>query len=428
MKILWLINIVLPQVAWKHNEKVNSTGGWMISLSCEIPKNNQLTVCYPYNKDCNDRIDGVSYYGFQGKDNKKTLESMVARFKEILIQEKPDVIHIWGTEHLQSYAMTVAATQLNLEKKIIVSIQGMVWYYAMHFMANLPIKVQLMPTVRDVIRNDSLLHQKANMIWRGDYEKKTIESINHVIGRTTWDRICVETINPAVKYHLNNEILRDSFYVKKWNIDGCDKYSIFVSQAQTPIKGFHFVLEAAVILKKKYPQLQIYVAGSLSPFNNGVNSTAYSKYLYMYAKKNDLLKSVTYIGSLNEKQMCDRFLRSHVFVSASSIENSPNSVGEAMLLGVPIVASNVGGTSDMLRDRIDGFLYQYDASYMLAGYVDRIFSNESLAKQFSKSAREHAMLTHNRERNYQDLIHIYEEISKNAESYVAIDGQQRLDL
>lgn len=410
MKILWLINIVLPQVAQQHNEKVNSTGGWMISLSHEIPKNNKLVVCYPYIKNCDDSIEGVSYYGFQGKDNKKELEAMVSRFKEILIFEKPDVVHIWGTEHLQSYAMTIAAIQLNLEKKIVVSIQGMVGYYAKHFMADLPNKVQLIPTMRDIIRNDSLLHQKANMAWRGEYEKKTLKAVSHVIGRTTWDRICVEIINPTAIYHFNNEILRDSFYAQKWSIDNCDKYSIFVSQAQMPIKGFHFILEAATILKKKYPQLQIYVAGSLPPFNNGANATAYAKYLYRYAKKNNLLKFVTYIGNLDEKSMCDRFLKSHVFVSASSIENSPNSVGEAMLLGVPTVASNVGGTSDMLRDKEDGFLYQYDASYMLAGYVDRIFSNDSLAMQFSKSAREHAILTHNKEKNYKDLIHIYEEI------------------
>lgn len=411
MKILWLINIVLPQVAQKKNEKVNSAGGWLISLSHEIPKSNQLVVCYPYFENCDEEIDGVSYHGFQGKDDSKILDSMIIRFKNILISEKPEVIHIWGTEHLQSYAMMVAATQLKLNNRVVVSIQGMVLYYAKHFMANIPNSIQLIPSFRDVIRQDSLLHQKGNMAWRGEYEKKTIEGVQHIIGRTTWDKICTEIINPLATYHFNNEILRNSFYMQTWNIENCEKYSIFISQAQTPIKGFHFVLEAAVLLKKKYPQLQIYVAGSRNPFNNGINATAYSKFLYKYAKRNDLLKSVTYVGKLDEKNMCNRFLKSHVFVSASSIENSPNSVGEAMLIGMPIVASNVGGTSDLLCDKKEGYLYQFDASYMMAGYIDRIFQNDSMAVEMGKQARIHALQTHDRNKNFGELIGIYKQIA-----------------
>lgn len=410
MKILWLINIVLPQVAKKKNEKINSAGGWLISLSQELPKSNNLVVCYPYSKNCDEKIDGVSYHGFQGKDDSKIVDSMIIRFKDILASEKPDVIHIWGTEHLQSYAMMEAATQLKLSNRVVVSIQGMVLYYAKHFMANIPNSVQLIPSFRDVIRQDSLLQQKERMAWRGKYEKKTIEGIQHVIGRTTWDKICTEIINPDAMYHFNNEILRNIFYTQTWNIKNCEKYSIFVSQAQMPIKGFHFVLEAAALLRKKYPKLRIYVAGSRDPFNNGINATAYSKFLYKYAKRNDLLKMVTYVGNLDEKSMCNRFLKSHVFVSASSIENSPNSVGEAMLIGMPIVASNVGGTSDLLSDKNEGYLYQFDAPYMMAGYIDRIFQDDNMATEIGKNARAHALCTHDRHKNFEELIDIYRQI------------------
>lgn len=410
MKILWLINIVLPQVARRKNEKVNSAGGWLISLSHEIPKSNQLVVCYPYNEDTDDEIEGVSYYGFKGKDDSPIVDLMIRRFKNILENEKPDVIHIWGTEHLQSYAMMAAATQLKLKNRVVVSIQGMVLYYAKHFMANIPNRIQLVPSFRDVIRQDSLLQQKECMVWKGEYEKRTIEEVHHIIGRTTWDKICTEIINPEAIYHFNNEILRNIFYTQTWNIENCEKYSVFVSQAQTPIKGFHFVLEAANLLRKKYPQLRIYVAGSKNPFNNGINATAYSKYLYEYAKRSGLLEIVTYVGNLDENNMCDRFLKSHVFVSASSIENSPNSVGEAMLVGMPIVASNVGGTSDLLLDKQEGYLYQFDAPYMMAGYIDRIFQDDSMAVKMGKQARAHALKTHDKDKNFEELIGIYRQV------------------
>ena len=69
---------------------------------------------------------------------------------------------------------------------------------------------------------------------------------------------------------------------------------------------------------------------------------------------------------LSEQQMLDYLLKSNVFVQTSSIENSTNSLGEAMLIGMPCVASNVGGTSDMLKDKNEGYLYPFGDYNLLA--------------------------------------------------------------
>jgi len=84
-----------------------------------------------------------------------------------------------------------------------------------------------------------------------------------------------------------------------------------------------------------------------------------------------------------------------------------------MILGVPCVASSVGGVTDLLKDKEEGFVYQTDAPYMLAYYVCEIFSNDELALQFSKKSREHAIKTHDRENNTKRLIEVYREIIKN---------------
>ena len=51
---------------------------------------------------------------------------------------------------------------------------------------------------------------------------------------------------------------------------------------------------------------------------------------------------------------------SNVFVSASAIENLFNFVGEAMLLGCPVVSFCVGGVPDMLAHGLEGFLIRLD--------------------------------------------------------------------
>ena len=88
---------------------------------------------------------------------------------------------------------------------------------------------------------------------------------------------------------------------------------------------------------------------------------------------------VFFTGPLDEEKICQRYLRSHVFVCPSSIENSPNSLGEAMILGVPCIASYVGGIPDMLKDREEGLLYQHNAPYMLAHHICEIFEDKMLA-------------------------------------------------
>ena len=109
--------------------------------------------------------------------------------------------------------------------------------------------------------------------------------------------------------------------------------------------------------------------------------------------------------------MKNRYLKCNVFISSSSIENSSNSIGEAMLIGCPIVASYVGGIRNLLNDE-DGYIYPFDEPYMLAQYIDNIFSSDNLAIKFSNNSRKHAQITHDPEKNYYRLFEIYNQISK----------------
>ena len=136
----------------------------------------------------------------------------------------------------------------------------------------------------------------------------------------------------------------------------------------------------------------------------------YSKYLGKLIKKYKLENNVEFLGFLSGEKMAERFLKSNVFVSPSSIENSPNSVGEAMLLGVPTVSSDVGGVKNMLTHEQEGFIYPADEPYMLEYYVSKIFEDSDLAYKFSKNAKEHAEHTHNRSLNGKTLMEIYNKI------------------
>lgn len=417
MKVLWLINFAIPIIESRSGNVANVNEGWISGMLSAISKTNEisLSICYPQ-RNINDvqynDIDNVKYIGYaqQGDPTKYNIK-LKESFKRILNETTPDIIHLMGTEFPHCYSMVEACRENKIEKKLVASIQGLVSVCAGHYLNTLPSNVIYGYTIRDLIKNENQYKAAKKLEARGKYEKLTLEEIPNVIGRTDWDKACTMQLAPKASYYNNNEVLRKSFYSGKWCYEKCEKHSIFFSQATTPIKGLHIMLRALPMMKNRYPDVKLYVAGmniSGFPF---YKLSSYGKYLKDLIERQGLSENVCFTGPLAEKQMKHRFLLSNVFVSASLIENSPNSVGEAMILGVPCISSDVGGVKNLLCHEKEGFVYQTDAPYMLAYYVDKVFEMEEKATVLGENARIHASQTHCPENNAKELVEIYRRIT-----------------
>lgn len=234
--------------------------------------------------------------------------------------------------------------------------------------------------------------------------------MKHVIGRTSWDWAHTHAINPEITYHFCNETLRETFYRHIWEYEKCEKYSIFLSQASYPIKGLHKVLEALPLVLNRYPQAKVYVGGdntmqckTLSQF---IKLGGYGKYVKARIRKLHLEDKVFFLGPLNEQQICAQYLKANVFLCPSSIENSPNSLGEAQLLGVPCIASYVGGVMDMMRGA-EEWMYRFEEVEMLAEKICALFGG---AEYPNVRMREEARKRHSSEINTKKMISIYKSI------------------
>lgn len=397
------------------------TAAWIEGLIADLINIDSINLSIAYSSfGCKkleiSKINNILYYCYPTKikDPTKYDINSESHLKEIINSAKPNIVHVFGTEYSFCLATVNACNELGIIDNMVISIQGLISIIYKHYHNGLPNSVVNSFTIRDLLRWDNIKLQMEKFRLRGENEIVALQNAKYVIGRTTFDKAVSSQINQNLDYHFCNETLRSAFYKNRWDINSCEKYSIFLSQSYYPIKGFHYMLEAMSLILKRFPNAHIYTTGNdvanISSYGQKLRQGSYKRYLSKLIKKYQLEKHVAFLGHLSEEQMCERYLKSNVFVCPSSIENSPNSLGEAMILGVPCVASDVGGVSDMLKHKEEGFVYQADAPYMLAYYVCEIFEKQDLASSFSKKAREHALKTHDRAENVKRLMGIYKKI------------------
>lgn len=409
-KILWIVNVPFPEPLEIMNQPTIPYAGWLYALAEKLSDKDELSlsIAFPYKQEALVK----SYLGkkirYFSLNNSKILEAGSNLLEEV----KPDLVHIHGTEMSHSLNFQELCNKNNY--KYVVSIQGLVSIIPHHLFSNLNLSTIYGFNLIDMFFRNSLYLQKRNYLKRAKYEQQMLSKAPFIIGRTEFDKAMTVQYNPNVRYFHCNEILRDSFYERSWDYEECRKNSIFVSQAQSPIKGFHFVVETVKILKEKYPDFIVYVSGETRIFDDRISSkllrTRYESHIKSLIKKYNIGSNFKYVGKLSEIEMRNQYLKSNVFVSASTIENESNSVSEARLLGVPTVSSFVGGVYSRITHGEDGYLYPYDAPYMLAYYIDKIFSDQELAKSISIQGRESAMLINNPTINTSALIDIYKMI------------------
>lgn len=407
-KILWLCNTMLPELS-RRFRKFNVKEGWLIGISNELRKQEDIEFHYACPQNREQRIvnidkQAIHFHCFYAKyNNLYTVEESVRiQIGKIVNEVRPDIIHIFGTEMPHAVACMECVKKKDI---IIVSIQGLVSECVKHYLDGISWPAYFKGGFFGG-RYQTILDQYREFSKRTDNEIKVLKSVRHVIGRTDWDRAYIQRINGNCTYYYCSETLRDSFYNEKWELDRAKKYTIFVSQGNYPIKGLHNLLVELPGVIKKHPQTRVYVAGT----NVLMNHDPYGKYIKGLLDKKELGQYVTFMGEINEQEMCKQLLNAHVTVMPSNIENSPNSIGEAMLVGTPVIASFVGGIPSILHHDTEGLLYQPNTVGMLSYYICRLFEDDELACRLSLNGRKRAEELYHRGGNLQRLLEIYNSI------------------
>ena len=408
MNILWVVNIIVSDMADAlGNASRTVFGGWIEAAARVLSEADdvQLTLLASGNVKKIERrdINGITYIVVPESSSRMKLKPrrlQESYCRSILNDQQPDCIHIQGTE----YPLGLGVLAENAGRcPVFVSIQGILplcvrEYYCGLFETS---HYRNSSLVTRMLTRLPIAIQRKRLADRLDIEHRYLEQSNYICGRTDCDRAYVlrEQVQSQIRgeYIYSGELLRETFYQDSWALENCERHSIFIGNTSYSLKGFHHLLEAVSMLVKKYPDIHIYAAGdshqpgSLKDFRHRVG---YSYYINKMVRAFGLSSRITFTGILTDEEVKKRMLSSHVSVVCSSAENSPNTLGEAMMLGVPSVVSYAGGMPSMADDGIEVLFYPKSDAVMMAAAIDTLWGDDERARKISAGSRERARKNH----------------------------------
>lgn len=397
MRVLWFPG---NGAMYANLNKYNG-GGWTGALARELSATHpeiELGMAIPWDEYIEDFVGNIKIYGIPRIKHsfigyRRKLLKQTAIMQKVLDDFRPDLIHVFGSEHTGGIVATLT------DIPVVLHLQGI-----MNFLegAWLP---QNMSWGKMITYNPKNIIDKLGLVRQCSTERTILKSCKYLMGRTEMDKRLSSILSPGGKYFYCSEMLRPEIYYSKttWTFHHRNKIKI-ISVISSPLyKGGDVLLRTARILKEEIKldfEWDVY----------GVTNLNYCERLSGIKAK---YVNVNLCGVINAKELVDEIVNSDVFVHPSYIENSPNTVCEAQLLGIPVIANFVGGIPSIISHEKTGVLVSPSNPYMTASYINDLINDETLAVKLGTNGRRVALERHSPESIVKDVISVYKKMVKN---------------
>lgn len=127
-----------------------------------------------------------------------------------------------------------------------------------------------------------------------------------------------------------------------------------------------------------------------------------------FIRQNGLTSQVILVGARTD--IPDILAASDVFVLSSRWEGLPLVIIEAMVAGLPVVASRVGGVPELVEDGVTGFLVPPGNPEALAEALQRLFEDKELCRRMGEAGREKALRSFTLSRMLRETQAVYQEV------------------
>lgn len=390
VKLLIFGNLPVKEAEKTFNTRNSFGGNWMNGYIKSISSITNIKIFYAFplksiNKIITKKVGNISYIAYPFVYGKFYFSShkLFPYLKKLKSIVNPNLVHVFGTEFpIAYYCLKVFGSN-----KVIISLQGIINDVKKNYFSDLPLLIRFKITLYELVSLNSLLIIFLSLKIRSFFELKALSNGTFFIGRTDYDYSFIKLYNTKFKYFNVYEPISDEFKNETWSIQNVERNSIYFSQAFNPIKGFHIFLKTLSRIVKIEKNIKVYVSGYFDANSNTFKKTTYSTFIHSIIKKNNLKNHIVFLGYLNSNQLSKYLLKSNVFVNCSLVENSSNSITEALSIGVPVIASNAGGIQNFIRHGENGLIFNIKNSFILDYYILKLFNSDHLASSFSHNSR-----------------------------------------
>lgn len=416
MKVLWF-EMTMPS---GYINKGIVVCGWQDSLQRVIRKSSEIELFVAFQSDKETEvktIEGVTYIPMsvplsrwmRQKSSyswKYEEEALIPQMIKVVERVNPDLIHVFGCEC--PFGLVAKHTRV----PVVIHIQGSIVPYNNALFpptySDYTIYRSLWPNLRKIFRRwKSRLKDESRL----DMEKRIWSSVRYYMGRTKWDYALSHILRSDCTYFHVEEALRPLFLdgSKKWNCPDDGKLHLITTGISSFWKGPDMLLKTAKILHDLGVNFEWKVAGNLN--------AEFKKVVEEHEKTTFEENNVNILGFTQADELCDILCNSTMMVHTAYIENSPNAICEAQCLGVPVVSTNVGGISTLVRDGIDGILIPANDPWQMAYNIITLAKDKERMMQMSLSTREFALKRHSTENILSQLLSSYKSIVENSQRH-----------
>lgn len=423
MKVLW----ITESPSKYKSEKIGYNGrGWIESLQSLVETSseiNQLGIAFSHSTDSIKLSqDKVIYYPIKKIKPKNRIigilnnwlkinrhEKEILQLVGIIKDFKPDIIHIFGTESWLCHIVKMT------DIPNVVHLQGILQPILNSY---IPVGI----SNYDLIKMNWIKFIKGFGPWHDKkaFEKITVREydyfkhISYFMGRTNWDKSISVFLSPFSTYFHVDEVLRDAFYAAPaWRYNKTNKIIITSTLSDSPYKGLDLVIKTAAILIKEGFEFEWRIIGLKNDSSNVL--LLKKKFNVKYPHLN-----ISFLGIKSAAEIVFLLSETTFYVHTSYIDNSPNSLCEALLMGVPSISTNVGGISSLIDDSKDGFLVPSNDPYYLASRIAQLSLDGIYLNTISKQARARAQKRHSKEGVLNQLIKTYKYLFQLNRDYSSV--------
>jgi glycosyltransferase involved in cell wall biosynthesis len=375
MKVAWLapyrVGLLVPELKIARTSRGEHAASWVVNLASALADRDDIDLhvvvaTAGIRENQTVRKQGITFhvirhtfpFTVRGFPEYCRLDVMMRyaalrrQIRKVVSEVNPDLIHVHGTEH--GYGLA----SLGMNIPVILSIQGVI----------------------------GLIATVSPSIWlkvQASIERKVIRQVKYFASRTEWANCFVRNLNSRAIIYDAPEAINEAFFKTP---EGQSRKNILIVGSVIQRKGIEEAIDAMRIIVAAFPSCRLLVIGRAEP--------QFLERLKERARTVGVERNVEWLGFKETEELAVLYAASAILIHPSYIDNSPNSVAEAMASGLAIVASDVGGIPSMIGNNITGILVKPRDHRQLARAAIALLGREAERERLGSNAKVVALERH----------------------------------